>query len=498
MTKTHPGKKRPGRDCLLMQAGIAVMLILLLAGTFAGTACAADVSWKGSGTAEDPYLISDAADLKEFSAKGQTCSFADTYFRLTNDIIYNDTWESLGPSAEVKFSGHFDGNGHTIFGLQSEPGTAKNHGFIYLAGDRCTIENLTLSDCSIIAADDGESVSGVGGLIGRVQGADVLLKNCSMKNSRIAFDSNDIGGIVGFIHKTDNSSVALEDCAVEHCEIVYSGTDEDEHGGRIGGLVGCANYPCTLKNCTVKYCRIGTECGYRAGGLVGCSANIGQHYENCSVFGCQIFVGDSGKTHEGVMLGSNAGGLLGGTQKQDSCSMTGCSVKNSVILASKGNAGGIVGIPMSDSFAITSCEVESCTIAVGESNAGGLCGHAEKANIKDCSVCRSAVRGAENVGLLVGLEDAAGSVTGDADNVYTKDIVLTDENGETVSTIETANLTKITKGYIGSAVVTDIGRYGEGYGCVKTPVQTAGTPLPVAGVLAGLCAAALFTMKRRG
>ena len=497
MTQTYAGKTGPCRSRLLIQTGIAVMLILLLAGTFTGAACAADVSWKGSGTADDPYLISDAADLKALSAKGQTSSFADTYFRLTNDITFDDAWESLGPSAEVKFSGHIDGCGHTISGLQSESGTAKNHGFIYFAGDYCTVKNLALANCSIIAEDDGESLSGVGGFIGYVRGADVLLKNCSMKNSRIAFDSNDIGGIVGFIHKTDNSSVTLEDCAVEHCEIVYSGTDENEHGGRIGGLVGCANYPCTLKNCTVKYCRIGTECGYRAGGLVGCAANIGQHYENCSVFGCQIFVGDSGKTHDGVMLGSNAGGLLGGTQKQDSCSMAGCSVKNSVILASKGNAGGIAGIPMSDSFAIIGCEVESCTIAAGESNAGGLCGHAEKADIKDCSVCRSAVRGAENVGLLAGLEDVSGSVTGDADTVYIKDIVLTDENGEAVSTVETSTLTKITKGYAGNSVITDIGRYGEGYGCVKTPVQSAGTPLPIAGVLAGLCAAALFAVKRR-
>lgn len=111
---------------------------------------------KGSGSKNDPYIISTGSELAYFSNMLKTTNYQDTYFSLTNDIILNDGVfkydQANGPTyinnnktmylkeytnnlyddssqntlSEIKvnnftplanFKGHFDGNAYTIYGL---------------------------------------------------------------------------------------------------------------------------------------------------------------------------------------------------------------------------------------------------------------------------------------------------------------------------------------------------------------------------------------------
>ena len=99
-----------------------VALLMLTQGVWA---------WQGSGTADDPYLISSTADWQALAlqvAAGE--SFSGKTFRMTTDIDANGT--SVGILVGTKdrhFSGTFDGNGHT---LTYNAGAAANY-----AAERC-------------------------------------------------------------------------------------------------------------------------------------------------------------------------------------------------------------------------------------------------------------------------------------------------------------------------------------------------------------------------
>ena len=81
----------------------------------------------GSGTEEDPYLISTAEDMWELSNDCNSGSkyekkYASKYFKMTEDIDLGCSaakqWIPIGNyDGRVYFSGDFNGDGHTITGL---------------------------------------------------------------------------------------------------------------------------------------------------------------------------------------------------------------------------------------------------------------------------------------------------------------------------------------------------------------------------------------------
>lgn len=76
-----------------------------------------DVNLPGSGTAEDPYMISTASEYSTFQtllASGETCE--GKYFALANDITITDyeLWTPFSDSRQSVFAGIFDGRGHVL------------------------------------------------------------------------------------------------------------------------------------------------------------------------------------------------------------------------------------------------------------------------------------------------------------------------------------------------------------------------------------------------
>ena len=98
---------------------LSVLLILAMCLTMFPTMAFADgedtIGLEGSGTADDPYLISSVADLQTFRdavnrGQNEICG------KLTDDIptvYFRDILPSIG-TADYPYMGTFDGDGHYI------------------------------------------------------------------------------------------------------------------------------------------------------------------------------------------------------------------------------------------------------------------------------------------------------------------------------------------------------------------------------------------------
>ena len=173
-----------------------------------------DTIWEGSGTEEDPYLISTAAELAGLSymvyyGAGPLTNtyyyYADTYFKQTADIDLSEhIWQPIGVvydrdgnRADHRFSGHYDGNGYTISGVNTPLGYNTNayYGqglFGYVDGfdynNTATITNVGVIDSNI------QGYVSVGGIVGRAYQA--TISNCYYTGTVVGSGSN-VGGIVG-------------------------------------------------------------------------------------------------------------------------------------------------------------------------------------------------------------------------------------------------------------------------------------------------------------
>ena len=125
----------------------------------AATAVAAQAA-ESEGTEENPYLIDSAEDLENFRNKvnkGEISICA----RLTADInLYGrDKWIPIG-TAEKKYAGIFDGNGHTISGIQFA--ATLDMGLFSYVGNDGTVQDLfilankenTLDSSGILVKDN--------------------------------------------------------------------------------------------------------------------------------------------------------------------------------------------------------------------------------------------------------------------------------------------------------------------------------------------------------
>lgn len=109
----------------------------------------------GTGTVDDPYLISTPEQLN--MVRGNLSG----YYKLVNDIdlISYDNWEPIGNS-KSKFAGSLDGNNHKITNLKiNRPGT-KYQGLFGNTDNTAKISNLGLEDVDVTGNNY------VGGLVG--------------------------------------------------------------------------------------------------------------------------------------------------------------------------------------------------------------------------------------------------------------------------------------------------------------------------------------------
>ncbi len=129
----------------------------------------------GTGSASDPYIISNGSELAYFANQLETTNYTNTYFKLNHDIVLNDgifkydtnsgitytkqeNISNITPYQESyndinkfstlnNFKGHLDGNYYTIYGLFITDSNAEELGlFTNLEG---SVENLYVSNSII-------------------------------------------------------------------------------------------------------------------------------------------------------------------------------------------------------------------------------------------------------------------------------------------------------------------------------------------------------------
>ena len=186
----------------------------------------------GTGTFEDPYLVTSAEELAEIATRvnnGTEASgtifpngnqgYAGQYFLLTKDLDLTDytPWIPISIPGQKIFFGHFDGGDHTIKHLTIDLSTSHdNQGLFSVIGANASISNLSIRESHVSgeiyigpfvgAAGENSIISNchnycdvnatfyyAGGIAGASWG---IIENCT-NSGNINTEMDFVGGIVG-------------------------------------------------------------------------------------------------------------------------------------------------------------------------------------------------------------------------------------------------------------------------------------------------------------
>ena len=297
----------------------------------------APVSFDGSGTEDDPYLIRTKSDLIELSTATTTSGqlFSGIYFQMTNDIDMELDEDFIGictsSTSSNRFSGTFDGAGYTIHNLKMSavvwstepdpdsgtvgtPNATKSSKYIAFIGklaDVGTLKRLTLAaDCqfdqmwtycaplvgrnfgTIDSCRNYADFTSYGNYCGGISGDNYstgVISNC-YNEGNVTVGGYETGGI------TSNNKGLIQNCQncgdVKATHLSTYVEDEDDFNW-VGGIAGYMEGG-RIENCV----NTGSVTGYyRVGGIVGYtgttkSGTYSTEVVNCLSYGA-IFPGDA-------------------------------------------------------------------------------------------------------------------------------------------------------------------------------------------------------------
>ncbi|MHC4497999.1 MAG: GLUG motif-containing protein [Planctomycetota bacterium] len=231
---------------------VRVAKIMVLLGLLA--LCGSAWAMEGSGTQEDPYVITNAEELQDMQNDLGAC------YVLGNDIDACDTqtwnggagFEPVG-SDPIGFTGKFDGQGHTIAGLYiNRPSDGRIGLFGYITAG-AEIKNAGLIDVDITA------YGGSGSLVGASNGSSILRCWSTGTVRGTSSIQAPLGGLIG---GNINGSLMSQCFSLVDVYAVSSGSPAN----RTGGLVGLNNKGSIIIDC---YARGDVSAKNKVGGLVG-------------------------------------------------------------------------------------------------------------------------------------------------------------------------------------------------------------------------------------
>ena len=208
----------------------------------------------GEGTPEDPFRISDPTHLERIGVDPGWG--LDMYYTLTSDIDLTEiNWRPIA-SDNTPFTGSFNGNGHTINGLNIANPTADDSGnglFAHI-GSGGVVRNLGLTAVDIYAGNTSTNVGAIAGInnngailnsfvegIGIVGGDNVggivghNMGGGTIRNSYAALDvtgNSHVGGIVG-----QNSFGGITNTVALNPNVIANNLS----AGRVAGSTGGGN-----------------------------------------------------------------------------------------------------------------------------------------------------------------------------------------------------------------------------------------------------------------
>ena len=233
------------------QAGYALLDVSLLL-TDGGKLTASRLLAKGYSYDNNTYTVYTADGLKAWAEAAQSdlslnCILAAD-ITLPTVAEGENNWTPIGTNDHYysRYTGTFDGGGHTITGLTINQSGTDYVGLFGCIGQRVTVKNLTLENVNITGHDN------VGGVVGYTDYNSSTVTGCTVSGT-VSGNSN-VGGVVGYNH-TGN---------VIGC--TASG-DVTGMGDRVGGVVG---YNSTNGKVNACYHASGSVSGANfVGGVVG-------------------------------------------------------------------------------------------------------------------------------------------------------------------------------------------------------------------------------------
>lgn len=217
-------------------------------------------------TAQELRTLAEAVNNGLVNSSGVT-------YTLEADIdlsVLDGDWEPIGGYG-CRFTGIFDGQGHTISGLKITVNPMREGQGLFGvvsgvdAEHKAQIRNVIVKDVQITAG-----FMCVGSIVGIYDSNTEPMENCAMIGGSVTGEGL-VGGIVGF-----NRDGTIRNCYATG-EVTVSGNYD-----YAGGIVG-RNGDGTVENCYATG-RV-TASGERAGGVVGYNANASSKVQNCVALG---------------------------------------------------------------------------------------------------------------------------------------------------------------------------------------------------------------------
>lgn len=243
-------------------------LLTALLGIFgAGQIWAQTKPSSGTGTQASPYQITTADELFWFAGlvngtlTDGTAQNTAAWATLTDDIdLSGEAWTPIGnysASTSLKYTGTFDGAGHTISNLTTVDNSSSNYqGFVGYLGTNGVIKNLTLDESSVAGCYY------VGGICGYNSGT---TENCA--NTDTVNGEQYVGGVCGY-----NEGGTITNCANGGA---VTSTYQYVGGvcGRMmsGSIESCYN----TGSVSVNYRYVGGVCGENNNGTIESCYNTG-------------------------------------------------------------------------------------------------------------------------------------------------------------------------------------------------------------------------------
>lgn len=333
----------------------------------------------GSGTAEDPYLISAPAHLEHLaSMTNYGMDFTGVEFLQTADLDLRGSaqspWTPIG-TEDYPFRGSYNGNCHTISGLYVDGEGLEPVGLFGVA------EGATIACIDIAASTfSGGTVGAVAGKVLRsgvvdcCTGEDVTVTVTAEQGSG--------GGIIGLVLDSESSSGSFSQ--VGFCSNKASVTGQ-AYDGRIGGILG------RVSGVILDRASGGTRVvACRSNGTVSCSSEEITYLE----------------------AGGIAGTMSLGQIRQ-------CAVTGDVTCGDRGSSGGILGSG-------STVTVKACfaTGAVGShsggSGAGGIASYlTDESMIDQCYFGGTLPSGDQRAAILIGSDSTTVTFTYYPDSLST-------------------------------------------------------------------------------
>ncbi len=388
-------------------------------------------TFEGRGTAEDPYIIANGAELALLASRVNSGEdFSGMYFSMTNDIYLNsdlencehwndesgtppaNSWTPIGQyiDEEFAFSGNFNGNGHGIHGLfisSDYEGSAGLFGITY---------NAVISDVKLYSSNicGGNFVGGIAAECNASQ-----IRDC--ENHSFISGTGYVGGVVGkFYADSEEGTPGIYGCK-NYGTITanyYFGGIVGEYGFA-GALMSCENHG------TVAELYEGES--FAMGGIVGKGDGV--------IDGCKNFSAVNSRANQ-------VGGIVGNYFSADEASIRNCLNAAGADISGQSNIGGIVGdcsyvvsncrnyadISASDRFAggiagiaqdsLIELSANFGNVSVGNDYAGGICGMIDMMQTIAYSFNHGSISGTNNVGGLVGAANGSGEGTESGEVIY--------------------------------------------------------------------------------